>query len=365
MIRVLHTEWSDGWGGQEIRIIDEILSLQKYDVKSYLACRKDSQIFKKAQLNNIDVFTLPFKGNLDLITIVRLFFLIRKFDIDIVNTHSGKDSWVGGLAAKLSGKKFLRTRHLSNQINSSRLNFINEISDFVITTGETIRKDMIKNNRIKPEKIISIPTGPNANYFNPVKYSIEKCRTKFGIKDEEIAIGMLAVLRRFKRHDRFILSARYLIKKYPEKKFKFLIAGEGPQRINIEKLIKDNALNNNFTLLGHIDCQPEFLRSLDIFVIASDSGEGVPQSLIQALLMNTPSISTNVGSVADLFFEDNFLLVEKKSQESFNQALGKMLKNIDKEVIKTRNHIKNNFSEDVMAEKTFSLYNSILKKRVS
>jgi len=362
MIKVLHTEWSDGWGGQEIRIINEILALQKYDVKSYLACRKDSQIFKKAQLNNIDVFTLPFKGNLDLRTIAELFFLIRKFGIDIVNTHSGKDTWVGGFAAKLSGKKFLRTRHLSNHINSSKLNFINEISDFVITTGETIRKDMIKNNRIKPEKIISIPTGPDASYFDPKKFTKNNSRIEFGIDDEEIAIGMLAVLRKFKRHDRFIFSAKYLIEKYPEKKFKFLIAGEGPQRPKIEKLIKDQRLNKNFILLGHIDCQPKFLRSLDIFVLASDSGEGVPQSLIQALMMNTPSISTNVGSVSDLFYKDNFLMVMKDSQMDLNHALSKLLDKIDLELNKTRSHIKNNFSEDVMGLKIYNLYKRILNR---
>jgi len=32
MIKVLHTEWSDGWGGQEIRIIHEIKSMNSYGV---------------------------------------------------------------------------------------------------------------------------------------------------------------------------------------------------------------------------------------------------------------------------------------------------------------------------------------------
>jgi hypothetical protein len=33
--------------------------------------------------------------------------IIKKHSIDIVNIHSGKDTWVGGLAAKLAGAKFM------------------------------------------------------------------------------------------------------------------------------------------------------------------------------------------------------------------------------------------------------------------
>ena len=60
-IRVLHTEWSMGWGGQEIRIINEMIAVRKEGVEVFLACRNDSAIKKKALENNIKVFVLPFK----------------------------------------------------------------------------------------------------------------------------------------------------------------------------------------------------------------------------------------------------------------------------------------------------------------
>ncbi len=34
-IRVLHTEWSDGWGGQEIRIINEMVAMRELGVKVF------------------------------------------------------------------------------------------------------------------------------------------------------------------------------------------------------------------------------------------------------------------------------------------------------------------------------------------
>lgn len=40
----------------------------------------------------------------------------------------------------------------------------------------------------------------------------------------------------------------------------------------------------------------------------TSSSKGVPQTLMQALFMQKACIATNVGSVQDLFFKDNFLL---------------------------------------------------------
>ena len=116
-VKVLHTEWSDGWGGQEIRIINEMRAIRSKGVKVFLACKASSMIREKAIKNDFKVFILPFRGNGDIKTLILLTKIIKKNSIDIVNTHSGKDTWVGGLAAKFSGVKFIRTRHLSNSIN--------------------------------------------------------------------------------------------------------------------------------------------------------------------------------------------------------------------------------------------------------
>ena len=54
-IRVLHTEWSDGWGGQEIRIIHEMKMMRLEGAEVYLACRENSMIKDEAITNNIKV----------------------------------------------------------------------------------------------------------------------------------------------------------------------------------------------------------------------------------------------------------------------------------------------------------------------
>jgi len=362
-IKVLHTEWSDGWGGQEIRIINEMIALREKGVELFLACRKDAQIEKKAIENGFKVFTLPFRGNTDFKTLFGLMKIIKDNTIDIVNTHSGKDTWVGGLAAKLAGVKFIRTRHLSNPIRSSRLNFINELADYIFTTGESIRDDMIKNNRINPNRIISIPTGIDEALFNPEKFDKKECRDRFDIKDDEIVIGIVAVLRQFKRHDIFIKMAKIIKDKYQNKKINFLIAGDGPQKENIIKYIDEVNMSNDIKLLGHIDNVAQFLNNIDIFTLTSDK-EGVPQSVMQALMMQKAVIATNVGGTVDLLKDDNFILIEPNNVDILVEKISLLIDDVklrQKYQTQSRNFVVDNFSKKAMANNIFDIYEELLK----
>jgi len=363
-IKVLHTEWSDGWGGQEIRIINEMIALREKGVELYLACRDEAQIKKKALEEGFTVFVLPFRGNIDIQTLFLLMTLIKRHKIDIVNTHSGKDTWIGGLAAKFTGVKFIRTRHLSNPIRKSRLNFINELADYIFTTGESVRQDMIENNRINPDKITSIPTGIDENLFNPEFYDKYKCRKKFKINEDELVIGIVAVLRQFKRHDLFIAMAKELLKTYPKKNLKFLIAGEGPLRYSLERLIEKENLSEYVHLLGHVHNVPEFLSAIDIFTLTSDSKEGVPQSVMQALLMKKAVVATDAGSTQDLFYENNFMLIPAVNNSDL--LIKKVSELIDDKTIRfnyekhAREYVMKCFSRSIMQKKIYIIYKEIL-----
>jgi glycosyltransferase involved in cell wall biosynthesis len=364
-IRVLHTEWSDGWGGQEIRILNEMLAVRARGVEVFLACREGALIQERAIEQGIPVFTLPFRGNADLVTLFRLIKLIRKNKIDIVNTHSGKDTWVGGLAARLAGAKFIRTRHLSNPIRSSRTNFINELAHFIFTTGESVRADMIERNRIRPERILSVPTGINADRFAINNFDRNEIRKELGISDDEVAVGIIAVLRQFKRHDLFVEAADRLLNEFPN--LKFLIAGDGPVRSWIEEDIAKRKLEERVSLLGHVIEPAKVMAALDIFALSSDSKEGVPQSVMQALLMGLPVVATAAGSTSDLLQDDNFILVEPGNAEALYQGMRKLVESAEVRNSyseKARSYIAANFSESVMVERILAVYRSLTGKEI-
>jgi len=356
-IRVLHTEWSDGWGGQEIRIVNEMIAMRERGVELFLACRENATIKEKAQEAGFKVFTLPFRGNTDVKTLYKLVKIIKTYHIDIVNTHSGKDTWVGGIAAKIAGSKFIRTRHLSNPIDTSRMNFINELADYIFTTGESVRKDMIEHNRIDPEKILSVPTGIDATLFDPARYSRPEARKKFGFAEDEIIIGIVAVLRQFKRHDLFLEAAQDLLDRCKERKLKFAIAGDGPRKAEIENLIKRLNIEEHVVMFGHLDNVPEFLRAIDVFALTSDSKEGVPQSVIQALLMNKKVVATEAGSTADLYCDGNFVLIPVGSKDEIVKGVCRQIETEEKN---TREYMMKNFTTQTMANTVERVYKELL-----
>ena len=288
--------------------------------------------------------------------------VIKKYSINIVNTHSGKDTWVGGIAAKLTGVKFIRTRHLSNKINTSRANFINELADFIFTTGEVVKADMIRNNRIDFEKIKSIPTGVDSDIFDPDLFDKNECRLKYKIDISEVVIGIVAVLRDSKRHDNFLRIAKQLKYDFPEIKFRFLIVGEGPMRKFIEGLIGELSIKEDVTMLGHIEDIPELMSCLDVFLFTADRHEGVPQVLMQALLMNIKTVSSNDGSTADLYNDNNFLISEP-SFDALYKNTKILIENLDDDLFlrKSREFLVNSFSQKIATKKILNTYKKLVQ----
>src|SRR5689334_17265883 len=82
----------------------------------FLAVEIDAQLGKRAKNSGFSVLEVSFKKKAILKTLPLLIHFIRKNKVDVVNTHSSSDAWVGGVAARLSGVKIIRTRHLSTPI---------------------------------------------------------------------------------------------------------------------------------------------------------------------------------------------------------------------------------------------------------
>jgi len=133
-------------------------------------------------------------------------------------------------------------------------------------------------------------------------------------------------------------------------------------------MINDLDLQDHVSILGHVPNVPELLQALDVFVLTSDSGEGVPQSVMQALLMNTAVVSTNAGSTKDLYHKDNFILTDKDSQKELNEACNKL---VNSQILRaqyadnSRNHVLDNFSKVKMTEKITNIYSLIVVKALN
>ena len=99
-LKIVHTESSCGWGGQEIRILTEAKGFLGRGHEVTLLCPEQAPIYEEAQQRNIPVVALPIaRKKIKGLLAVRRW--LKKNSIDIVNTHSSTDSWLMALASKM------------------------------------------------------------------------------------------------------------------------------------------------------------------------------------------------------------------------------------------------------------------------
>ncbi|MFQ6672480.1 MAG: glycosyltransferase, partial [Candidatus Tectimicrobiota bacterium] len=185
-------------------------------------------------------------------------------------------------------------------IATHRLNIVYHLPDVIITTCESTRRDMIERNRIDERSIFSIPTGVVLDQYDPC-YRAPHLKEELGIAEDAPVIAKVAVLRSWKRHDIFLLAARQVLAHEPAARF--LIVGEGPQRKNLERMIKKLDLEGAVVMTGYRTDVPAILSITDVSCLVSDSAEGVPQAVTQSLAMGKATIGTNVGGIPELIID--------------------------------------------------------------
>jgi len=359
-MKIVHTEWIRTKGGQAMRVLEDLRIIQELGHTPLLACRKESWLYEEAQNRGFEVHAISFGHLADPKAYLQMFRLIHDKNIDIVHTHSSKDSYPATYAAKLLGKKVVRSRHIEL---TKKPGHLFRLADAIVTTGEKVRVQLIKEG-IDPDKIVSIPTCPDPARFSPDPKRREKIRKEYGIAENDIVIGSMAGSGLRKRGRALVEMMTNIRQNDP--KAKLLLAGDarGDAGQKMERLIQEKNLQDCVKFVGYVE--PEiFLDAIDIYACPS-SQEGLPQALMQAMMMGKACISTDVGSIADLDVEKNMLLIEKDDLATFAHTLNRLVndRRLREELgTKNRRIALERFSYERMKAKTAALYESLTADR--
>jgi glycosyltransferase involved in cell wall biosynthesis len=295
-LTILHTESSLGWGGQEHRILAEALVMRQRGHRVLLAVDPRGELYPRAQAQDFPVTPLSFGGLRNLQALGRLRRLVLQGGVEILNTHSSLDSWVGALAWKSLGTRplLVRTRHLSTRVkNDWPTRWLYRAPAAIITTGQVTKELLMARLGVKARRIFSIPTGVSLTRFAPREPNRE-LRASLGIPAEAFIIGCMAVLRSWKGH-LYLLEALHQLRAAGCPAYLVLV-GEGPYRGVIEEKIAALGLGAQVLLPGYQERVEDWFALMDAVALASYAHEGVPQSLLQALAMAKPVVSPRWSS---------------------------------------------------------------------
>lgn len=364
MLTILHTESSSGWGGQENRTLYECMGLKKtFGARIIILCRPESKLRERAEQAGIEVRTHRLKASHDIGAIRFITGLIKRERVDIVVTHSGVDSFLAGIAARLSTRQpaVVRTRHLALPITSK--SSYSMIPHRVVTVSEFVRRYLVEDKGLKSSQVISIPTGIDLTRFN-------SSAARGGFREaEHIAadvpvVGTVAILRRKKGHHVLLEAIPAVLAEVPNALFVF--AGNGPQTENITAQIKQLGIEKNVRLLGLRKDVETVLKGIDLFVLPTFQ-EALGTSMLEASAMERAVISTRVGGVPEVVREGiTGLLVEPENADQLAEAIIKLLKNPKLRAsmgVEGKKLVEADFSTVRMVEKLHKLYSALAKDK--
>lgn len=295
-LHVVHTEASLGWGGQEIRILTEARGMIARGHEIELLCPAEARICAEASRYGVPVTALPI-GRKNLRGIVALRQQLARRRCDVINSHSSTDSWLAALAcvATPSAPPLVRTRHISAAIpdNLATRWLYQRATHSIVTTGEKLREQLVRDNGFDPGRIVSVPTGVDTSRYHPG--DPDAARTQLGLPLRVPLIGIVATLRSWKGH-RYLLDA---FARLSDRTARLVIVGDGPQRAAIEQQIPSLGLSDRVVLAGNQADVAPWLRCFDVFALPSYANEGVPQSIVQAMLTALPVVTTDIGSIGE------------------------------------------------------------------
>ena len=323
-MKIVHTEASCGWGGQEIRILEESRGMIERGHEVTLLCPREARIFEEAPKRGVPVIALPI-GRKKLAGVFAMRRWLKENPIDVLNTHSSTDTWLSALACASLGTKappLVRTRHISAPIpnNATTRWLYTKATKHIVTTGEALRQTLVRDNGYPADMITSVPTGIDTQRFAPGDK--RQAREKLGLAPDGHYLGIVATLRSWKGH-LFLLEA-FASLQLPG--WQLLLVGEGPMREPIETKVRELGLEGRVHLVGQQDRPDEWLRALDIFCLPSYANEGVPQAILQAMLTALPIVTTPVGAITEAVQDsESAIIVPPKDAQAIAGAISRLI----------------------------------------
>ena len=289
-MKVVHLVLSEDFAGIE-QHVDELLSNLK-DLSITLICSKSiASHFNQ----NISIHEIDNMGRRSLFKKYKLKRLLKTINPDIVHTHGSKTA---SIISSINKGLF---KHVATVHGVKKNKSVYESADYVIGVSDHVL-DGIKTK----SKVIT-------NWWFPELKKLSSKQNKYAL-----AVGRLEKVKGFD----------LLISSWVNIETNLIIVGSGKEKNSLLKLIDKNNLDKKIKIIDGVNrSQLEDIYSDASLLIVSSRNEGGPRVALEALYLEIPVLSTNVGHMNKIFPEE--LLAQRDNQLSLQELLEEYVDNIE------------------------------------
>lgn len=368
-INVLQLVEGFGWGGAEKKLLELVKCMDRSKFNTVI-CSLGLVEHIRDEFENIGVkvYTIGRKKRIDVSLIPRVARLMKDQQIDVVMSTLFYADVLGPLAGRLARVKAIfswETISAPEWLYKRRLYpylFAIRFCDRVIAVSQATAQFLKEKRKVAPEKIMVIPYGVDLQKYRNGDNSDIRQRLQLG--QDELVVGVVGRLHPQKGHRYLIQAAEKIVTEIPNVKFVF--AGDGDLRGELEAQIRSQGLENNFRILGYRDDIPEVMRAFDIFTLPS-LYEGLPNVVLEAMACGKPVIATAVdGTVEAVVDGKTGLLVQPADVDALRRSLITLLR--DRELAQRmgkngRLRVETQFSLEKQVQRFEQLYESFVGQR--
>ena len=321
-MKVVHLVLSNAFAGIE-QHVDELLS-NKLNDKPILICNDSiADCFDKS----ISIYKIKNIGRRSLYGKYKLKKLLNKINPDIVHTHGSKTS---SIISSINNNRF---KHVATVHGIKKNKKVYEKADFIIGVSQKTINGL-KNN-------VAVVT----NWWNPSLNKIDHKKNEYAL-----AIGRLEKVKGFD----------LLINSWANINTNLVIIGSGKEKNTLTNMINTKGLNEKVTIIDNVQKNEliNYYRNAKLLIISSRD-EGGPRVALEALYLEIPVLSTDVGHMSKLLPKE--MLANTNDLISLQTLLERYVDKID-----TINQgavfefITNEFSIDEKISEIKDIYESLL-----
>lgn len=295
--------WVDG-PGRTILDTASLVDAQRYRIVVGTfsgATHGEHAYLNEAVRRGLETYAIRERRSLDWEVLNQVMRWCRNHAVDIIHTHDFRSDLYGVIAARRLGIPAVSTCHgwIANDFKGrlyTRIDkYLLRLFDRVIVVSARMR-DHLLGLGIPAQRISVVQNALIVENYRPDRGD-RSLRREWGIPEQDKVIGNIGRLSPEKRQDLFLRAAAALLRDTPG--LRFVLIGIGPDEQALRRLAVELGIADKVIFAGYRSDMQNVYNNLDL-VVQSSSTEGMPNVVLEALLMRVPVVATDVGGTAEI-----------------------------------------------------------------
>lgn len=242
---------------------------------------------------------------------LRFVRLVREFRPDIVHAHMFHAALLTRLVRPaLPRLRLISTMHTSydgGRLRALAFRATDWLSDLSTNVSNEAIDTYAEHGAVARDRMVPIYNGIDVHRFQPVPGARQRIREEFGVPED---CKLLLAVGRLNWSKDYPNLFQTLARLDPSFRYRLLVAGEGPHRASLERMVEDMGLSPHVRFLGIRRDVPTLMSAADVFVLSSVK-ESFGLVVAEAMACECVVVATDAGGIREVMGPDPFLVPVK------------------------------------------------------